>query len=267
MIRRFFKKEAQKTPKIYLRFSENNDTEKLAKFYADHKHKDVFDRSQTYLQERIDTGDVILMEDEAGEIIGASVIYPLKGKDEHGRDVVKCQELGSLRIVKNGYMGLFNILISTQVFRTMLVEPPEECIVAEIHKNVWPLAKNIGAIKWEPSKEVIESSDTTLDPEVLANYVPDTSEDGKKIWIQIPKESLPTVAQKLLEVVDRPVLKHKKFEENGEKIEISLERVKFVDKFMDEIKAIAASDLGDPEKASPKQEMAALQRRWMKGLR
>lgn len=246
-----------KPEKFYVRFSTKEDAEKIKKFYLDNQHHNVRTRQEKMLGERIQDGDVVLIENEAGDIVGASVMYPLHGKDKNGRDVVKWQEVGTLRVIKNGYAGLFNILISTQILRTMLVEPPEERIVAKINPAVWPLAQGIGAARWTPTQEVIDSATSTKIP------VPGSG-DPTENWIQVTREAMPKVAKSLLYVYDNPLLKHKGYKENGQQIEISFERMKFVGKFYEELKILSGKDFGAPDKADPQQELLAAQKRWLK---
>lgn len=252
-----FCNKANKPEKFYVRYSSAADADKIMKFYMDNQHHNVRMRVEKMLTDRIDEGDVVLIESEKGEIVGASVIYPLMGKDKHGEDIVKWQEIGTLRIIKNGYFGMFNILITAQVMRTMLVEPPEERFVAKINPAVWPLAERIGATRWTPSQEVIDSATSTKIP------VPGSGDPAEN-WIQVTREAMPTVAKSMVHVFENPLLKHKNYKENGQQIEISFEKIDFVDKFKKEIKELASKDFGDPKNADPNQTMAAAQRRWLK---
>ncbi len=256
-MKKHFCKTAAKPEKFYVRYSKPEDAEKIIKFYMDNQHHNVRMRVEKMLTDRIDDGDVVLIENEKGDIVGSSVVYPLMGKDEHGKEVVKWQEIGTLRIIKNGYFGMFNILISAQVMRTMLVEPPEERFVAKINPAVWPMAEKIGATRWAPTQEVIDSATSTKIP------VPGSGDPAEN-WLQVTREAMPQVARSMLHVIENPMLKHKNFKENGEQIEISFEKIDFIAKFKKEIADLAKKDFGDPNQADPKQTLKDVQRRWMK---
>src|SRR4051812_25664722 len=109
--------------RYYPRFSRAEDHDKLLAFYDDNAHKNVLKRNADLLKKMISDGAVVLVEDQAGKIVAASITYPYTKTDKKGNENVKWQEIGTLRCALNGF-GIFDALISMQILRTFLLDPP-----------------------------------------------------------------------------------------------------------------------------------------------
>lgn len=80
-------------------------------------------------------------------------------------------------------------------------------------------------------------------------------------------ESVPHFARCFKNVYDNPVLKHRKFEENGQQIRISFERSPLLMALAPEIKKLAEKDLGNVETPDWKKSVRKKQRQWLHSLR
>ena len=189
--------------RFVLRFSRQEDTQKLMEFYNENTHENVYVRDPDVLEERIRNGAAIIFEDEHGNIQGASVAYPIENaKGEH-----EWTELGSTRITFNGF-GLYPYMVAAQTIQGFMVEPPEDSFVAEVDiDNDAVISLLHGKLQW-PDFDA---------PEELTDKMEDSVKDGEEImpvnWYHCGPESIAHQAQVVKKLVDNPVLYNKRTEE------------------------------------------------------
>lgn len=240
------------TKKYFVRFSRSDDFDRLMTFYKANPHKNVCDRTEDLLRELVDNGSVTIIQDaETKDIVAASVSTLLKGAD--GGPAHKWLEIGATRSILNGYPGLFDVMISMQVLRAFLVEPPEERFVCQMESPaVRKMAHNLGFRPYVPSDELVKASDGTLQVEETCGY------DN---WYSAGPEALPVVAQRMMEAIDKPYLQHLK---SGQKIELDFSQSKFFQLFRDEFKELAKRDMGNHEEPDYTQSISASRQKWMR---
>lgn len=243
----------QEKPKYYVRFAEQSDIDRIVDFYSGNKHHNVRERDRVVMEKLAKTGSITFIEDEGGKIVASSITYPLKA-DNDGAEKQKWLEIGTTRIVMNGYPGFFDVLVSTQVLRAMLVEPPEDCFVAHMeHQVIQDKACKLGWRKFSPSEELKDVSNRTIDKKDL----PDRSDN----WYHYRAEGLPVTAKYLVDVMKNPVLKHAK---TGEEIEVSFERVKNLMLFKNAVEELAEQDYGSMDKPDTSRGMREHRDKWLK---
>lgn len=200
--------------KLYVRFSTKDDTAAISEFYKDNKHPFVFQRDPDIVAERAASGAVTLIEDEKGRIVASSISYPIVVSDGNGNDVQKWTEIGSTRIALEG-AGVFKALISTQIARAFLLEPPDDRFVLEIFKdnerstNVF---KKLGAVPFSVPDELVKTVSKTLVP---------TGEDANVIWYQLGPDAMPGLAKNVIECLENPILRNK---QTGQEYELDFSR-------------------------------------------
>lgn len=241
--------------KYYVRFSNVEDHDNIMEFYAENPHNNVCGRHSDLIKNMANDGSVILIEDAAtGKIVGASISYPLHA-DRNGIEQQKWLEIGTTRMVLNGYPGLFDIMIGMQIMRAYLVEPPEDCFVGQMESTaVRKMAHNLGFRPYAPSKELVETSDKTLEIAPGTTY-------GFDNWYAGGVEMLPIIAKKMKDVLDKHCLEHVK---TGEKIELDFSKSNFFAMFKDDIRAAADKNLGDPDHPDMTKGIAKHRQEWMK---
>lgn len=235
--------------KHFVRFSREDDFAALMDFYKANPHKNVCDRNLALLRELVTNGSVTLIQAEDGEIIASSISYPLQ--DANGTQ--KWLEIGTTRIVKNGYPGLFDVMIAMQVMRAFLVEPPEERYVCQMESPaVRKLAHHMGFRPFVPSQELVDVSDFTVHAAESAGF------DN---WYSAGPEALPMVAQRLQEAISKPYLTHLK---SGEKMELDFSKSKFFALFKEEFADLAKRNMGDLENPDYTASVASTRQKWMR---
>jgi hypothetical protein len=240
--------------KYFIRFSVEEDFDRISEFYDLNTHKNVLKREHDLMKQMTTDGAVILVEDEKGKIVAASITYAHKAKDEHGVEHVQWQELGTTRCVLNGYGGIFDAMIAMQTMRAFLVEPPDNLFVAQMETTpVQNLAKKLGWRSMEGGP-----------PESLLAAKRKTVSDGHATsndWYVAGIESLPIAAKWFEKTVENPVMTNRK---TGEQIELDFSKSTFFRMFKDEIAHLATKDLGDAEKPDAAQSMRARRDKWLK---
>lgn len=178
--------------KYFARYSNADDFDRLMAFYKANPHKNVCDRNESLMRELVDNGSVTMIQSaETGEVMAASISYPLKGEDGISQ---KWLEIGTTRSVLNGYPGLFDIMIAMQVMRAYLVEPPQERFVCQMESAaVRKMADHLGFRPYTPSDELVRVSDATVNA---------TETSGFENWYSAGPEALPIVAKRLIEAFD-----------------------------------------------------------------
>lgn len=242
--------------KYYIRFANKDDFDKIVEFYDLNAHKNVRKREQALMKTLADDGAVILIEDAKGKIVAASITYPHKATDDKGNEVVKWQEMGTTRIVLNGYPGLFDAMITMQTLRAFLVEPPTSTFVAQMHTApVQGLASKLG---WRPMPAL---PDGLMDAKIKTMDPADVPKLTTENWFLCGTEALPVMAARMVKSIENPVLENKK---TGDKIELDYSRSTFFKLFGDEIKALAGKDFGDVDNPNVKQNVQRRRDRWLK---
>jgi len=240
--------------KYYIRFSQTADFDKLSEFYDLNTHKNVLKRQIDLMKQLTEDGAVVLVEDEKGKIVAASITYAHKVTGKDGVEHVEWQELGTTRCILNGYPGLFDVMIAMQTLRAFLVEPPENIFVAQMETApVQNLAHSLGwrRIDGGPSQALLDAKGKTVSSGHATN----------NDWFMCGLEGLPTMAKKMEKIIADPVIEHRK---TGEKIELDLGKSSFFNMFKDEILQLAKKDFGDVEKPDQKQSVHQSRDKWLK---
>lgn len=238
--------------KYFVRFSNSDDFDKLMEFYKENPHKNVCDRNEQLMRDVVENGSVTLIERESdGKIVGASISYALGGEADPEHQ--KWLEIGTTRMVLNGYPGLFDVLIGMQTLRAFLVEPPSERFVCQMESPaVRKMAHRLAFRPYDPSDELVRVSDVTVGAE---------ESSGKDNWYSAGPEALPTVAKRLLEAIDKPYIEHLK---TGEKIKLDFSKSKFFRVFEEEFRDLAKRDFGDPETPDYSANIQKSRQKWMR---
>jgi hypothetical protein len=241
--------------KYNVRFSNYEDHAKIMKFYEENPHDNVCDRHSNLIETLADKGSIILIEDaDTGQIVGASISYPLI-IEQGGFEQQKWMELGTTRMVLNGYPGLFDVMLGMQVLRAYLVEPPEDRFVGQMESNaVRKMAHKLGFRPYTPSKELVEVSDKTLDIDEGSSY-------GFDNWYSGGEEMLPVLAKMMCNVLDKSYLEHAK---TGEKIELDFSHSVFFKMFEKDIRDLATKNFGDPDQPDYTKSVAKHRQEWMR---
>lgn len=247
------------TPKkFFVRFSKIEDEQKVFDFYDLNTHKNVLQREKDLMKGLIDDGAVVIIEDEKGSIVAASITYPHKEKDSDGVEHVKWQEVGTTRIALNGYPGLFDAMITMQVLRAFLVEPPEERFVAQMFTD--PVQKMAGKLGW---RRLDEQSVSPHLVESKEKMVPPGTSVGTVNWFHMGREGLPVMAAWMVKTLDNPVLENKK---TGEKIQLDFSKSSFFNMFQEEIKHLAKRDFGSPDAPDMQKGVQQSRDKWLKNF-
>lgn len=248
------KKDESKT--YYIRMAKSEDIDNILDFYKSNKHDNVRERDEETLRERADHGSIVIIESEEGDIVAASVSYA-HVVEENGVDVVKWTEIGSTRIAGlNGYPGVFDIMTCTQLLRSYLVEPPEECFVAHMeHEYIQKTAERLGWRSMTPPEDLQKASDQTVGSEDMKGR------DRSKDWYREGVEGLPIMAKYMVDAWNKPEIEHAK---GGPSIKISFERSSMLAKFKDNIEKLAERDYGSVDKPDLTKGIKQHRDEWLK---
>jgi hypothetical protein len=198
----------------------------------------------------------VIIEDEKGTIVAASITYPHKEKDSSGVEHVKWQEVGTTRIALNGYPGLFDAMITMQVLRAFLVEPPEDRFVAQMFTD--PVQKMAGKLGWRRLDEQAVSPHLVGSKEKM---VPPGTSVGTVNWFHMGTEALPVMAAWMVKTLENPVLENRK---TGEKIQLDFSKSTFFNMFEEEIRHLAKRDFGSPDTPDMKKGVQQSRDKWLK---
>jgi hypothetical protein len=236
--------------KYYIRFSNVDDHEKIMDFYRANPHDNVSDRHEDLMKKMADNGSIVIIESDKGEIVGASISYPLMSEKDPNKQ--EWLEIGTTRIVLNGYPGMFDLMIGIQTLRAYLVEPPDDRFVCQMESPlVRKMAHKLGFRPLEPSDELVRVSDATVDA---------TETCGKENWYSAGPEALPVMAKLMRDALDKPYIENPR---TGDKIVLDFSKSKFFQMFEPEIRDLATRDCGDPDKPNPKASISANRKEWM----
>lgn len=236
--------------KYYVRFSNIDDHEKIMDFYRKNPHSNVSDRHEELMKTMADNGSVILIESDKGEIVGASISYPLMSEKDSAKQ--QWLEIGTTRMVLNGYPGLFDIMIGMQTLRAYLVEPPDDRFVCQMESPlVRKMAHRLGFRPYEPSEELVRVSDATVEAEETC---------GNENWYSAGPEALPVMAKLMRDALDKPYLENPK---TGDKIQLDFSKSVFFKLFEPEIRDLANRDLGNPDTPDYSSSVSKNRKEWM----
>ncbi len=243
-----------KPPKYFIRFSQETDFDKIAEFYDTNAHESVLKRERDLIRTMADEGSIVLVEDEKGRVVAASITWPHKVVDANGVETTKWHELGTTRCILNGYPGLFDAMVAIQSLRSFLVEPPENVFLARMLTTpVQGLARKLG---WRDMQGDVPQE--LVDARLKTFSGGDPALDN---WFVFGMEGMPTTAKWLDNALDNPILTNKK---TGEQIELDFSKSTFVTMFKDEIKNLAARDFGDVNKPDQYQNLRQRRDKWLK---
>lgn len=239
------------TPKkLFVRFSNVDDHDKIMDFYRANPHSNVSDRHEDLMKKMADNGSIILLESEKGEIVGASISYPLMSEKDPSRQ--QWLEIGTTRIVLNGYPGMFDVMIAMQTLRAYLVEPPDDKFVCQMESPlVRKMAYKLGFRPLQPSEELVRVSDATVEAEETC---------GDENWYSAGPEALPVLAKLMRDALDKPYLENPK---TGDKIKLDFSKSVFFKLFEPEIRDLADRNCGDPDKPNPAASISQNRKEWM----
>jgi hypothetical protein len=229
--------------KLFVRFSTSKDEKDVFDFYKQNQHTFVFQRDPAVWKERIASGAVTMIHDDKGKIVAASISYPITHKDAGGNEVHQWTEIGSTRVAQEG-IGLFDALVSAQILRAYLLEPPKDRFVMEIivgnahSKHVFT---KMGATDYDIPPELEKKVKSTI----TSNPVPVE-------WFQIGAEAIPAIAAKYADAEKNNVRTNKK---TGETYELDFSRCVLTSQFKDEVKELAKQNFGDAAKPDTKRAL------------
>jgi hypothetical protein len=221
--------------KLYVRFSTPADEKNIFDFYKQNQHTFVFLRDPEVWKERIAAGAVTLIEDEKGTIVASSISYPALNKDAAGNEIHQWTEVGSTRVAMGG-IGLFDPMVTAQLLRAYLLEPPKDRFVMEIilgNEHSKHVFTKLGATLYNAPPEMLKAVKSTI--------APGSGEDPVE-WFQIGAEAMPGVAATFLEAQKNNVRTNKA---TGETYELDFSRCVLVTRFDAEVKQLAKQNLGN----------------------
>lgn len=221
--------------KLYLRQSKKQDEQKILDFYKNNQHEFVAARDPDIMEERIKSGAVTMLQDDNGDIQAISIAYPVISKDDNGDDTHKWTEIGSTHVLMSG-MGLFDILVGSQLLNAFLMEPPEDRFVIEIdptNEHSKHVFRKIGCTDFDDApQEMIDIVNGILAPEDAGAPVE---------WFQSGAENMPELARKFLDHVENPIIKNKK---TGEEYELDISEAPLGKHFIETLEKLAKNDYG-----------------------
>lgn len=249
---------SDKPTKYFVRFSSTADFDKIVEFYDLNAHKNVRKRQHELMKKLVEDGAVVMIEDAQGKIVAASITYPHTVTDKNGIEHVQWQEIGTTRIVLNGYPGLFDAMVTMQTLRSFLVEPPEGTFVAQMHTApVQGMAEKLGWRRMEAMPDgLMDAKIRSVDPADVPNL-------STTNWFLCGIEALPVMASRMVKSIDNPVLENKK---TGEKIELDYSKSTFFKLFGDEIRQLATKTYGDVDKPEANQNVRQRRDKWLKNF-
>ncbi len=242
---------ATEPKKYFVRFSRDEDYAKLMDFYKDNAHQNVLPRDESVMRDLVDNGAAIILEDEKGVIVAASISYSLI-EDKNGLSC-KWVEIGTTRCVLSGYGKIFDALVPLQALRAFVVEPPEEGFIC--HVITEPVQKIISRFGFKPfaiQQDILDAKRKLLSQ---ASAKADQSDN----WFALDTEDFPRAIKAMWEVLDSPHLENYK---TGERIKIDISRSKFLTSFNEEIRALAKDDFNKVSNDNRKKSYAQKRRAW-----
>lgn len=242
----------QNEPKKYfVRFSRAEDFDKIMAFYTLNAHQNVLPRDPQVMRDLADDGAVILLENEEGEFVAASISYSLV-EDKNGLSC-KWVEIGTTRCVLSGYGKVFDALVPLQALRAFVVQPPEEGFICHvITEPVQKIIKRIGFKPFQIEEEILAAKRKLLTQS-------SSSADQSKDWFALDVDDFSGAVKEMLAVVDSDHLENSK---TGERITLDISRSKFLTAFNEEIRELAKQDFNKASNDNRKKTYAQQRRRW-----
>ena len=239
----------------YIRIAGSSDTKKIIEFYKSNKHANVRDRDASILKERAESGAIIFIEDAKGNIVASSVSYAHKSDDDTS-DQIKWLEIGSTRVAGlNGYPGVFDVMVTLQMLRAFLVEPPEEFFIGHMeHSFIQKTANRLG---WRMMDQVPKDLQKASNKTVSEQDMTDRSKD----WFKFTLEGMPIMAKAFQKVVKQPIITHVK---TGEQIRMNFNKTTLFNIFKNNIARLAEKDLGSVDAPNPKNSFRVHRDTWLK---
>lgn len=189
-----------------LRFTQEADVQKVMDFCAATRHAGVRARDPDVLKASVSDGSVLVLENPKGGIEGMIAIYPLLERDEKGAERQRWAELGSVRILLNGFPGLFETMIAMSVLRAHFMEPPDEAIIARVgHPSVQQRMAAMGWVSSSPDPQAVVLAARTKRYE---DDLPQTAAPAVQspVWMKVDPEAYSVMAGQLCRMIDDPVL-------------------------------------------------------------
>lgn len=219
------------TSKLFVRYSEAADEQAVFDFYQVNKHEFVFRRDPEVWRERISNGAVTVVEDEAGHIVAASIIYPIIIKDADGNDKHGWSEIGSVNVALKE-AGIFTPMISALLMRAYFFEPPEDRFVTEIlpdNTHSQHVFKKSGWQSYDIPEDLRNKAFETILPE---------DRDTSTLWFQMGAECMSDIARYIVDHINNPVVGKSK---DGTVYEMDFSRCMIVTQFRIELDKVAQS--------------------------
>jgi hypothetical protein len=214
---------------LYVRFSTGADLGRIVDFYNNNKSPYVFPREAAVWKERAEAGAVTLIEDDHGRIVASSISYPIIVPDADGNPVHKWTEIGSTLIALDG-AGLFRTLISAQVLRATLLEPPTDGFVLEI---VVSNARSIEVF------EKVGGKPFDVPPDLFAVVQETFTAESKKRdvrWFHLGADDTPALANNIIDTWQHPDITRRT---DGQRFRVDFSRNALQTLFLDDVKKLA----------------------------
>lgn len=240
--------------KYFVRLSKEDDFQKISEFYQRNTTDKLMKREADLIKQMASDGAIVMIEDTAGKVVAASISYAHTAPDANGVPQVNWQEVGTTQIELNGYPGLFDAMITMQVMRTFLVEPPEKFFVAMMEEgHVQKMAERLGWRRLEggPEKALLDSQHKGAPSEPVSAHD----------WFMLGMEGMPAMAGRMIKVMDNPILENKK---TGEKIELDFSKSSFFKMFEKEIRNLSGKTYGNADKPDLNDSVKKRRDEWLK---
>jgi hypothetical protein len=231
-----------------VRFSTPSDVGRIIRFQTDNVHTYVLTRKHEEYLERARHGAAVMVENSRGDMVACSLSYPLHVDHGRNRPAHIWTEMGSTRIVLNGFK-LYQLLVAATTLQQFLMQPPEDRFVAEVDIPNTAVHKMLGGdLKWTPF---------TQTPEALpkASHGTVDNHDGQPvIWYQCGIEHMPHQARVVQEYIRNPVIT--RFNKAAQpqavgQIRLDFSRFQLAHMFSNYLSALAGQNFGDPARPDP----------------
>jgi hypothetical protein len=242
-----------------VRFSVPTDLDRILTFQAENSHTWVLARKKEEYKERARHGAAVLVENEQKELVGCSLSYPLSVNDTHHCSRHIWTEMGSTRIILNGYK-LYQLMVAATAVQQFLMQPPEDRFVAEVDIPNTAVHRLLGGtvtqgkydnLGWTPFAQVPPALPTASTGTV------DLHDGQPVIWYQCGIEHLPHQARVVKSYIDQPVIERFNKAANGEapklagRIRLDFSQFQLAHLLSNYLASLAGQNLGDPANPNP----------------
>lgn len=254
----------EKTPRFIMRVATEKDTDALIALYRTNQHQSVYTRREEIYRQRVKDKAVIIVTDEGGTILGATIAHPSPYNDFNNTEFI---EFGSTRMVgvPKGF-PFYEHMLAAQVVHQFLFFPPHDRVIADVHldnpKVIERLTKNVGFAPYTPSKDLLDAKKSMIDPEELKK-----SDEPVKpaAWFQCGVEAVPQNARLLLDrYIDSELTNSR---DPSIKIELDVSQLPCFKVASYMVFKLAQDNFGNPEKPSPQRKWQAVSQRWIATFR